>query len=168
MSFIHFVWTSTERIFLCFVFDCHFSSFFRMAFLCLCVCYVRFGCLCSVLLFLVVGVVVQFILTVIWIGAWIFDAADVEWYLFNTHELYMDKATAFVPFFCSSSVDFLCCFFLLCSGFTPNDSSLWNGNYPFWGGLEMIWSTIAQFFLALNGKHFRQEYFKAPVFLVNC
>lgn len=30
MSFIHFVWTSTERIFLCFVFDCHFSSFFSL------------------------------------------------------------------------------------------------------------------------------------------
>lgn len=73
MSFIHFVWTSTERIFLCFVFDCHFSSFFSHGFFC--VCYVRFGCLCSMLLFLVVGVVVQFILTVIWIGAWIFDAA---------------------------------------------------------------------------------------------
>lgn len=28
MSFIHFVWTSTERIFLCFVFDCHFTFHF--------------------------------------------------------------------------------------------------------------------------------------------
>lgn len=34
MSFIHFVWTSTERIFLCFVFDCHFTFHFFLLILC--------------------------------------------------------------------------------------------------------------------------------------